>query len=94
MPEKRSSQKEVEFTPPEGFKPPEGTDKEWDMVCSFRSNPDGTICMTKLGDTPMPGYDDDHDEANEHKPDYGEYSQSIMDAGNAAGGSGGQSSSY
>ncbi len=77
--------KRVEFAAPKDFQPPEGTgtDKEWDLVCSFRTKSDGSICMTKLGDTPMPGYDGEHDEhdddrESEHKPDYGRMSGQIM----------------
>lgn len=87
----KDSASEVEFVPPKDFTPPENTsqDKDWDMVCSFRTKPDGRICMTKLGDTDMPGYgskkDQKHEESKETKPDYSEYSQSIMQAGNAAG---------
>ncbi|MBU6231595.1 hypothetical protein KGP36_02910 [Patescibacteria group bacterium] len=83
----------VEFTPPSDFKPPENSspDKDWDMVCSFRTKPDGKVCMTKLGDTDMPGYGSkegkDRDEEKEHteKPDYGELSSGIM-GGMAEGG--------
>jgi hypothetical protein len=85
MDEKQESQsgcstcKKVEFKPPTNFKTPEGTEegKEWDMVCSFETKPDGTVCMTKLGDTPMPGYDGKED-SDDHKPSYQKYSSSLM----------------
>jgi len=76
----------VEFKPPEGFSPPENVEpgKDFDLVCSFQVKPTGELCLTKLGDHAMPGYDgkEGHDETKEHmdKPDYGEYSKSIMDA--------------
>jgi len=68
----------VEFTPPESFHAPEGTEagKEFDLVCTFRPSADGKLCMTKLGDTDMPGYDDKDED---RKPDYSEYSKGLMD---------------
>ena len=51
------------------------------MVCSFITAPDGKICMTKLGDTSMPGYgakeDDDESKETEHKPDYSDMAQEL-----------------
>lgn len=60
----------VEFKPPKEFRAPEDVPmgEDWDMVCSFQTKPDGTICMTKIGDTPMPGYG--KREYKESKPDY------------------------
>ena len=64
--------------------PPENTgeDKDFDMVCSFRAKPDGMICMTKLGDHPMPGYDgdDDDEEDRDHKPSYRKMATSLIDS--------------
>lgn len=64
--------------PPEGFHAPEGIEagKEFDLVCTFRPSGDGKLCMTKLGDTNMPGYDGKDEE---RKPDYSEYSKGLMD---------------
>ena len=54
----------VEFPAPKGYMPPEHDSDEWDQVCSFRAGEkEGHICMTKLGDHAMPGYD--HDEGEE-----------------------------
>lgn len=36
------------------------------------------ICMTELGDTKMPGYDDKQEE----RPSYGKYSEEMMAQGN------------
>lgn len=77
----------VEFTPPKDFTPPAGSEggEEFDLVCSFKAKEGGTICMTKLGDAKMPGYDD---EGESHKPDYKEYAQSMsqqMMGGNQEG---------
>ena len=73
----KDSSKRIEFRPPAEFKSPENVEpgKDWDMVCSFRTKPDGTICMTKLGDVDLPGYGtkEDHDDEPKHKPGYGEY---------------------
>ena len=86
--------KKVEFAPPKGFAQPEGTetDKEFDLVCSFKVKPSGELCMTRLGDLAMPGYDGEHDEhdddrESEHKPDYGRMSGKLM-ADMGAGGMG------
>jgi len=69
----------VEFKPPKEFVSPESTDGEFDVVCSFRTKPDGSICLTQLGDTPMPGYDEDKpDQAKENKPSYGGYANQMQ----------------
>jgi len=100
MDEKSESLKSVEFVPPKDFKPPENSqpDKDWDMVCSFRTKSDGKICMTKLGDVDMPGYGSKKDESEaketEHKPDYGQYSEGIMSSMAEGGMSGSQSQNY
>jgi hypothetical protein len=80
----------VEFRPPANFRSPENVEagKDWDMVCSFRTQSDGSLCMTKLGDTPMPGYDkDDHDSDRDadHKPGYQKLSSGIMNEMGASG---------
>ncbi len=86
--------KRIEFSPPKGFTAPEGTgtDKEFDLVCSFKMKASGELCMTKLGDLACPGYDgerDEHDDdrESEHKPDYGRMSGKLM-ADMGAGGMG------
>lgn len=60
--------KRIEFVPPEGVVP-EGAQagEEFDAVCSFRVKDSGQICLVKLGDTQMPGYDS---AGYDHKPDY------------------------
>lgn len=66
----------VEFTPPQSFTPPEGSDDgEFDIVCSFRTK-DSKICMTKLGDVKMPGYEDGDEPQT--KPDYSGYAQGMQ----------------
>lgn len=80
----------VEFVPPKGFKPPEGDKQEFDLVCTFRKQEDGFLCMTMLGDTEMPGYDEKSRSSQtekDNKPSYGEYSKDIMAAGEQQGGS-------
>jgi hypothetical protein len=47
----------VVFKPPENFKPPEVGEqqgKQWDIVCTFETWPDGRIWLAKLGDSDMP----------------------------------------
>lgn len=69
--------KPVEFPVPEGFMAPEGVEagKDFDLVCSFRLKPRGTMCLTKLGDLAMPGYDDKDDKPN--RPEYGHARQMM-----------------
>lgn len=92
------SPKRIEFRPPTKFTAPEGsgTDKEFDLVCSFKMKASGELCMTKLGDIACPGYDgekDEHDEDREstQKPTYGRMSDSIIGGmgGTGLAGSGG-----
>lgn len=72
--------KQVEFMPPQGFTVPEGVSPgdSFDLVCSFKMKDSGMICMTELGDTKMPGYDDKQEE----RPSYGKYSEEMMAQGN------------
>lgn len=70
--------KRVEFSAPEGSVP-EGTasGEEFDAVCTFRVSNNGTICLVKLGDTEMPGYNGKEDS----KPSYDSYSKPMMESG-------------
>ena len=67
-PLKNMDKKRVEFPIPKGFTLPEGTGRgdEFDAVCTFRVKENGDICLTRLGDTTMPGYEKDKG----HKPTY------------------------
>ncbi len=69
----------VEFTPPKEFTLPEGVEPgaDFDLVCSFRVKKGGKICLVQLGETDMPGYEDD-DESG--PPKYGE-AKEMMTAG-------------
>lgn len=77
----------VEFKPPKGFVPPEASETgEFDLVCTFRSKPNGDICLTQLGDTKMPGYGEEGESRQQAKPSYSEYAkgmQSMMPQGGA-----------
>lgn len=70
--------KKVEFEPPTGFTLPEGVGRgdDFDAVCTFRVKEDGTICLTRLGDTPMPGYG----EKPERKRAYTDVAQEMQAA--------------
>jgi len=60
----------VDFVPPKGFQPPEGAEKpgdEFDMVCSFRIGEDGKLCLTKLGEAEMPGYEEKGEDGEDGK---------------------------
>jgi hypothetical protein len=71
----------VRFRPPPGFQPPEGLQKgdTFDIVCTLKPEADGYLCLKKLGDAEMPGYEDDHKESQ--KPDYGEYARGMQGQG-------------
>jgi len=70
--------KQVEFQIPDGFVVPEGTEtgEEFDAVCSFRVKDNGTVCLTRLGDTEMPGYREAKEDARE-RPKYGQAKQMM-----------------
>lgn len=70
--------KRVEFKPPDDFFLPEGagTNEDFDLVCTLRIKKDGKLCLVKLGDVEMPGYEDDEDE-NESRPQYGQARQMM-----------------
>lgn len=75
----------VEFRPPKEAAVPEGsTGEEFDLVCTFRRKPDGQVCLTQFGDTPMPGYS--KEKMDEAKPNYAGYVNSMRQAGGPQGG--------
>ena len=83
----QSKGERVEFKPPEGFVAPEASETgEWDVVCTFRSKPDGTICLVQLGETKMPGYDGGKEARMESKPNYSKYTQGMQGMMGAGGG--------
>lgn len=71
----------VEFRPPDGAVP-EGTgaNEEFDLVCTFRVKDMGTVCLVKMGDTEMPGY---NDTGSKSKPDYGDMTGGMMESEDA-----------
>lgn len=78
-----SESRKVEFMPPKDVAMPEGLQPgdDFDMVCTFKITDSG-VCLTKMGDAQMAGYDS---RENEHKPDYSEYAESLRqpDAGDS-----------
>lgn len=70
----------VEFVPPQNASVPEEQNGEtFDLVCTFQRKPDGHVCLTMFGDSPMPGYD--KEKMHEEKPSYGGYVGSMKQAG-------------
>jgi hypothetical protein len=70
----------VEFKPPKDFHLPEGVEPgggKFSMVCDFQVKDGGTICLTKLGDTDMPGYENGEQHEEPHKPSYKDYSSRM-----------------
>jgi|SRR5580704_3045969 hypothetical protein len=83
----------VSFKPPSAFIVPEITDesKPLTLVCDFKVNPDGTLCMTKLGNTPMPEKDEKK-EREAKAPSYKDMADGIVnDMTGSMGDSGGGS---
>ena len=70
----------IEFPVPKGFTPPEGSEGgEFDLVCTLKVKPDGkTMCITKLGDMDMPGYDEDEGSEETERPDYKSMAKGVM----------------
>jgi len=74
--------KRIEFTPPEGVVP-EGVQKgeTFDLVCSFRVEDDGMVCLVQMGDEKMPGYDGQEETGkSQHRPRYDQQAQGIVSA--------------
>ena len=71
----------VEFTLPKGFQAPEGIGEgeTFSMVCDFQLKEGGQACLVKMGDAPMPGYDDEEKGETKHKPDYKDYASRMGD---------------
>ncbi len=67
----------VTFTAPSSFSMPEGVQmgETFDSVCTFRVEKDGKLCLVKLGDSDMAGYDD-----KESKPSYSGYAKDMQGA--------------
>ena len=64
------------FIPPKGFVAPDSAANggKFDLVCTFEPLPDGKLKLVKLGDMEI------SDGALTHKPDYSEYSKSMMES--------------
>lgn len=76
MNNEQEGKKRVEFVPP--VEAPEHDGDEWDLICTFKANPDGKVCMTKYGDAPMPGYGDKEDQKKDDKPSYAGMANTLM----------------
>lgn len=64
---------------PKGATLPDGVQsgEEFDMVCTFRAESDGRVCLTKFGETSM---SEDDSEDSQSKPDYSNYAQGMQQA--------------
>jgi hypothetical protein len=78
-----TQEERVEFTPPEGVVP-EGTaaNETFDVVCTFRVESSGEVCLIQIGDEKLPCYDEE--ETNKPKTKsplpYAEESESMTSA--------------
>lgn len=81
-----------EFTPPEGFTAPDGSEggKPFDLVCTFEPCEGGKLRLVKLGDVEMPAGDYAKEESGRgrYRPSYGRYSRGMMDEMTPAAGEG------
>lgn len=75
--------KRVEFALPDNFSVPEGmtAGEDFDVVCTLRLKPDGSVCLVMLGDTQMPGYNDVKGVSND-RPDYSGAAKQMAGSGN------------
>lgn len=71
--------KKIEFKPPPEYKAPEGKQSgdEFEDVATFKIKPDGTLCLTMIGDIEMPGYDNKAEDKVESRPDSTEFVQRM-----------------
>lgn len=60
---------------PKGASLPDGVEPgaEFDLVCTFKLETNGKVCMTKFGDTEM----ENENSGSESKPDYSGYAQNM-----------------
>jgi hypothetical protein len=68
--------KKITFKIPDGYAPPEGLKEgaEFDAAATFKMEPGGKLCLVKVDDVPLKGYEDEHEEgrrANEGIADEG-----------------------
>ena len=78
------SDKRVEFTPPPGSLPEgKGIGDDFDLVCTFRVEQSGRVCLKTMGETPLGGDDKDY----QQPPGYGDMAKAIASSsGSMAGG--------
>lgn len=84
----------VEFKPPKGVIPDDvSTGDTFDLVSTYRLKGSGEICLIQIGDTKMPGYDEDEYEEQTNGQNRKSYAdvmssmQSTMSEGNSMPGS-------
>lgn len=76
----------VEFKAPENVVPQDiKAGDTFDLVSTYRLKPDGQICLIQIGDTKMPGYDED--DYNEKEQDSRQSYGNVMDSMHSAMGS-------
>jgi hypothetical protein len=86
----------VTFTPPQGAVP-EGTEMgaDFDLVCTFRLEKGGTVCLTMMGDHKMPGYGGEEAEHRTRARNaYSDEAKAMMGAGGGGAAGGGMASGY
>lgn len=80
----------VEFKAPKGVVPDDVSPGDsFDLVCTLRLKPNGDLCLTKIGETEMPGYDDkegDYAKTQQHREGYGGVMSSMHSAMSSQGG--------
>lgn len=78
----------VEFKAPKGVVPDDiKPGDSFDLVSTYRLKDNGEICLTKIGDAEMPGYDEgDYHDKQTHRKSYGDMAASMQSAMSSQGG--------
>jgi len=85
----KAPEQKVSFRPPPGAVP-EGTalGEDFDLVCTFRVEQGGQVCLTLMGDHKMPGTSEGAYK-HEPKPSYTGEAQAMQQMSTASSGAGG-----
>lgn len=82
----------VEFQAPKGVVPDDVKPGDtFDLVSTYRLKPGGEICLVQIGETKMPGYDEEDYDAKPaaSRQDYGNMVDSMQSAMSSGGGAAG-----
>jgi hypothetical protein len=77
----RAHEQKVTFKPPPGAVP-EGTaqGEDFDLVCTFRVEQGGRVCLTQMGEHRLPGYTGSQETAHKPAPSYADEAMAMQGA--------------